>query len=507
MKTWIYYFSRGVCFFFVILFIYAAVSKVLDFENFQVQLAQSPLLSAYAGIISYSVILLEVVVAVLLLFKGTRLWGLYGTYALMSAFSIYIYLILHYSDFVPCSCGGILEKMSWEQHLVFNIICVLLAGLGILTVNAYPPYLTLTEEYEEEWLEHYDSRKRSLYLPALKMALLLIGVAGLMTALFLSSEHFMKKKNNFTRRFLPHPIDFPEKLDLGVNSFYFAGQHGDTLFLGNKMAPLVMGKVYPSFDQLIIDNLKISDASLPFQDLQLQVQYPYFSLADGHVPAVFEGQFPETDSRLATYRKAHFSKIIMISPHRYIFRGQSTQTRETIMGLLETSDEAKIKFNTTFLEKQIDGIFDTDGHFVADPVTKKIIYTYYYRNEYRILDDELRFAGKGKTIDNITKAQLQLTTLADGRIKMNAPPLKVNQNQAAYDGLLFNEANLRGQYESAKMWQQAKIVDVYRYPTSTYQYSFYVHHDGNNKMRSMLVTARYFYILSGNQLIKYQRMR
>ena len=507
MKTLIDYFSRGVCFFFVILFIYAAVSKLLDFENFQVQLAQSPLLSAYAGLISYAVILIEVFIAGLLLFKGTKLWGLYGTFALMTAFSMYIYLMLNYSDFVPCSCGGILEKMSWTQHLIFNVVTVFIAGVGIVAVYPIPPDLSFVVESDEEWMDNYNSRRRSRVILAVTIPAVFLLSAGFMVGLFLSSEHIMKKENNFTRRFLPHPIDFPEKLDLGVNSFYFAGQHGDTLFLGNKMAPLVMGKVFPSFDQLIIDTLKISDASLPFQDLQLQVQYPYFSLADGHVSAVFEGQFPETDARLAMHQKAYFSKIIMISPHRYIFRGQSTQTRETIMGLLETGHDVKIKFNTTFLEKQIDGIFDTDGLFVADPVTKKIIYTYYYRNEYRILDDELRFAGKGKTIDHITQAQLQLTTLEDGRIKMNAPPLKVNQNQAAYNGLLFNEANLRGQYESAKMWQQAKIVDVYHYPTSTYQYSFYVYHDGNNKMRSMLVTARYFYILSGHQLIKYQRMR
>lgn len=46
----------------MVLYVYAAVNKVLDFENFQVQLGQSPLLSAYAGFVSYAVPVVELVI-------------------------------------------------------------------------------------------------------------------------------------------------------------------------------------------------------------------------------------------------------------------------------------------------------------------------------------------------------------------------------------------------------------------------------------------------------------
>lgn len=471
--------------FFILLFIYAASSKIRNFAIFQVQLAQSPILSTYAGVISYGVIALEIGITILLFIPKRRNIGLYSTFGLMVAFTVYIYLILNHSDFVPCSCGGILEKMGWEEHLIFNIGCTVLA---------------LTAGYIS------DEKRSDKGQAKLSAGVFVISSAS-MLILFLSSEYIIKKENNFTRRFPPHPIDFPQKLDLEVNSFYFAGQQGDTLFLGNKTAPLVMGKIYPSFDKLLLDTLKLNFTSLPFRELKLQVQYPFYSLSDGHVPAVFEGKFPSLKAQLVMYQKAYFSNIVMIRPQHYIFRTQNTQTKETIMGLLETKHYAKIRFSTTFLEKQIDGVFDTDGNFITDPLKQNVIYTYFYRNEYRILDDSLRFAGMGKTIDTISKAQLKLTTMEDGRTKMMAPPLKVNQNQVAYDGFLFNEANLRGRHEPIKMWQQAKVIDVYHYPTSTYRYSFYVYHDRKNKMRSMLLTAKYFYVLSGNQLIRYRRMR
>jgi hypothetical protein len=50
---------------------------------------------------------------------------------------MYIYLILEYSEFVPCSCGGILENMGWKSHLIFNGICVIIAGFAIVLAERH----------------------------------------------------------------------------------------------------------------------------------------------------------------------------------------------------------------------------------------------------------------------------------------------------------------------------------------------------------------------------------
>ena len=120
---------------YILLFVYAAISKLLEFEEFRVQLAQSPLLSAYAGLIAPSVIIIELLIVLLLCFKATRLPGLYASFFLMIAFTVYIYLILNYSDFVPCSCGGIIEKLGWTEHLLFNIAFAVLAMVAIILLE------------------------------------------------------------------------------------------------------------------------------------------------------------------------------------------------------------------------------------------------------------------------------------------------------------------------------------------------------------------------------------
>jgi len=107
----------------------------MDYENFRIQLAQSPLLSAFANWLSILVPALELIIAVLLVLKRTTLIGLFAGYTLMMMFTAYIYLTLNYSAFVPCSCGGILEKLGWIEHLWFNVAFVI---MGIWAVLIFP---------------------------------------------------------------------------------------------------------------------------------------------------------------------------------------------------------------------------------------------------------------------------------------------------------------------------------------------------------------------------------
>ncbi|MEG1022820.1 MAG: DoxX family membrane protein, partial [Myroides sp.] len=80
--------KQAVIYFFIILFVYAAISKVTDFENFQVQVAQSPLLSAFATVIAYATVIGELIIAILLCFSKTKRLGLYLFLGMMTAFTV-----------------------------------------------------------------------------------------------------------------------------------------------------------------------------------------------------------------------------------------------------------------------------------------------------------------------------------------------------------------------------------------------------------------------------------
>jgi len=44
-----------ICLLYILLFVYAAVSKLIDFEHFQIQIGRSPMLSAIAAPVSWAV--------------------------------------------------------------------------------------------------------------------------------------------------------------------------------------------------------------------------------------------------------------------------------------------------------------------------------------------------------------------------------------------------------------------------------------------------------------------
>lgn len=117
---------------FILLFVYTAVSKFSDMENFQSVISKSPLIGNYSTLVSWGIPISELLISALLFIPKTRTIGLYSSAIIMLGFTGYIYYIIHYTPHLPCACGGVIAQMNWNQHLIFNIIFTVLAILGIL---------------------------------------------------------------------------------------------------------------------------------------------------------------------------------------------------------------------------------------------------------------------------------------------------------------------------------------------------------------------------------------
>lgn len=122
---------------FVILFLYTGVLKLLDIHHFRWALSESPLMKHTYGLVAAVIPPAEVLVALALLIPfftyapRLRKWGLYGAALLMSIFAIYITYMVQFRTDRPCTCGGIISKMNWHQHMYFNILFTGLAFLAI----------------------------------------------------------------------------------------------------------------------------------------------------------------------------------------------------------------------------------------------------------------------------------------------------------------------------------------------------------------------------------------
>ena len=130
----------------IILFLYASISKFLDFKTFIDQMNNQPLPNSWTPFLVWCIPCLEIAISIALLFEHTRLLGLYASLILMILFTIYTSIVLlHFFPYVPCSCGGVIQKLTWRQHLAFNLFFVAVSALGIFlqrTKHFKPIFIT-----------------------------------------------------------------------------------------------------------------------------------------------------------------------------------------------------------------------------------------------------------------------------------------------------------------------------------------------------------------------------
>jgi uncharacterized membrane protein YphA (DoxX/SURF4 family) len=456
-----------IAYLFVLLFIYAAVSKLLDFENFRVQLGQSPMLGAYAEFIIWAVPLLEILVAVALSIGRYRRTALLASYTLMVMFTVYIYTILNYSSFVPCSCGGVLEKMSWNEHLIFNIVFIVLALLGVFITS-----------------QNKQSARKTV------IEVVLFTVVGILSVivLFLASEEKIHFNNGFTRR-VPHsPVKMLKGISLEHNSFYIAGYDHGRIYLGNTTAPKYILEADTSLTYKNAYRLEQNNHDFKFSTAQVRVRDGYYYFADGTLPVIYRGSTKDWKGKPIYKGTTKFTTYEVIDTATFTVRALHPKTGENYLALIDIHSKKPAQKGNDILEKHIDGVFDTDGLLSYNPKLKATLYTYYYRNQYLLTKPTLDSITRGTTIDTLQQADLKFAYLHEGREKKFATqPEKINSYATTSGNYLYIKSKRLGKYDRPEMLQQASIIDVYQLDNNSYQFSFYLYHHKGEEIKSFKV--------------------
>lgn len=475
---------------YILLFVYAAASKIIDMENFQVQLGQSPLLSAYADWMAWGVPALELLLSLLFLFDSLCLPALVLSTALMLSFSTYIVIILNWTPYVPCSCGGILEKLGWTEHLYFNLFMVALGFFGM--------YLQFQTRHQRG--------DTSLSLPRFISLLITVLVTAPLFVFYLykSSDYTLHNDNSFIRAFIEQPQEV-SKTDLLLNSYYFAGARADKLYLGNYTAPLAVKIV--DYDGGSLKSLTITADVYP-HDLgraQLRVLDNQFHLIAANTGRVYLGSTDDWRIRREVLLESPILKYDLIDRNTIAATFLSDNNAESVLGKFSLQDGKKTGDNPSFLKRQVDGVFDVDGSIAYNRESGVLVYTYYYRNRYMVAGCDLRQKWEGKTIDTNAIAKIRIAEVSSrGEKKLASPPLSVNKHFSVYRNLLFVQSELPGRHEPLDMWEVARVIDVYDYVRGTYISSFYIYNRGKEKLSNFFVVNSDLYAFVGTDLVRYR---
>lgn len=127
-KEWI---SFGICLICMFLFLFSAYEKIIEHDQFLSGLKKVSFINQFAGFIAWAVPMLEILISILLIIPKTQKWGLYGFAGTMAVFSLYIIGMLLLQETLPCHCNLIIDKLSWSQHLWFNLAFIALATIAV----------------------------------------------------------------------------------------------------------------------------------------------------------------------------------------------------------------------------------------------------------------------------------------------------------------------------------------------------------------------------------------
>ncbi|HEY0177707.1 MAG TPA: MauE/DoxX family redox-associated membrane protein [Pedobacter sp.] len=120
----------------IILWAYASFSKLSDLTKFRHAMMTQVFPKWIGKILIVAVPLSEIIIIALLLFKSTRLIGMYASLFLMVAFTLYVGgAVFGLYERKPCACGGLFGRLGWNKHFKVNIVLTLVALAGLLLMK------------------------------------------------------------------------------------------------------------------------------------------------------------------------------------------------------------------------------------------------------------------------------------------------------------------------------------------------------------------------------------
>jgi hypothetical protein len=312
-----------------------------------------------------------------------------------------------------------------------------------------------------------------------------IGVVLFLAAL---SKDMRQQPGSFLREFPPHPALEAEILDLKYNSYYIAGGTGHHVYLANYSAPLhmiVANSTLTDTQHVKLDIKGIMDQK--FWSPRIKVDSPFYYFADGVIPIIYKGNVHDWQAERYTYDKVYFQDIIPIANESFFIRSLSSPERENILGKI-TTDTPHIQMKRGILQKQVDGVFCTDGMMHYEKKKNELIYLYRYRNEFIVMDTSLNVLTKYNTIDTTTRANIKVGTIESSRSTTFASPSHMVNKQSSVSGnFLFVNSMLLAKNEPPSAHDDVSVIDVYNLQNGSYLLSFYMYDLKGKKLRELSV--------------------
>ena len=326
-----------------------------------------------------------------------------------------------------------------------------------------------------------------------------------MSILYLISGNAGDEPHPFERLFLDQSIEFTGILSLESSAHYIAGFSTKGIYVGNKKDPA----------HLLFSNWKLKDThSISIQipekyklmATRVTIDSPSIFLSDMSSHTLFHGSLE--DFRIKPFMKEPVflaSGAVPVSPSAFAIRTWKDSLQELVLAR-RTIYPPYLEKKPDLLEKQVDGIFCTDGMLHHNKELHQLLYIYHYRNQFICMDTSLNLLYRGLMLDTISYAGVQLSEVqSDQTITTSTPPKMTKGGSCTYGPWLFVHSKLRASNEDQDTFQGASAIDVYDLTrTGKYVFSFYLPKYKGYKARTFKVFQNRLVALYDRYLVTYE---
>lgn len=326
----------------------------------------------------------------------------------------------------------------------------------------------------------------------------------LISSLYLLSEKINHDPNGFIRLFPPNLTTPLRILDIEQSTHYIAGASGDRIYLGNyKVLGRLVSTDYSLSDTLHL-RLKFPKGVKLFVGTTVTIDSANIYLMDGVTRTLLRGKL--SDLALEALRDSldYFIGSMPVTPRSYILKIYDNRLKKAVLAKKVVNTDSIFRA-PQILEKQIDGIFCTDGAINYDPSSASMVYVYAYRNQFIRLDTSLNILYRGRTIDTTTHARIKVGYIASSeKSTYSAPPFFVNKGSCINDKYVFIQSGLLANNEVKKTFDHNTVIDVYNIQNGQYKFSFYLPAYMDNKVKSFRVFDKTLLAIHDHYLVSYR---
>lgn len=299
----------------------------------------------------------------------------------------------------------------------------------------------------------------------------------LMAILYAFSEDPFKYNQDFTRTYSQGIIQQEGAMDLGDDVYYIAGATNTRIFFGNAKdsLDLLIADMFlstPRHVRLSIEGEK--DQML--KDAFIEIDSPFFYIKSGDLPAIYKGNLDNWKALRVLKHTPYFSRATSLGEDAFALQVTGGEAGTTAQrNMLCTVNTDTLHTPSMFvLEGSVDHYFSSLGILRHCKGLDRLVYTYFYSNQYLVLDRNLKLLYRGNTIDTVSRAQINPMEVRNGTYSLASPKSIVNINAQVYGDMLFVHSNLMAANDNREFFDRSSVIDVYDIASARYQFSFYL---------------------------------